>query len=223
MPRSSSVTRPAQPHPLLRYLHDAADGRFPPVDGQVTVVPGLGRGLECSVAFTGHAVVATALRAEEIRAQRADGFGGAMAPGFLRFLAGPAGWIGVLDASMVARGVGGPAELGEREGLADHYRVRHARELREDVRVFGDERGFVTLAAGLAGRLELSIEVDAPSGDSPGRGRGLLLDALTLVPSGEPVFAAVSPGNARSLRAFLAAGFTPIGSEVIVRPDRLTP
>src|SRR5689334_424067 len=109
MPPSTTVTRPAQPHPLLRYLHDAADGRFPPVDGGVTVVPGLGRGLECSVAFTGHAVVATAVAAEEVEAGGADGFGGAMAPDFLRFLAGPEGWIGVLDAIVVTRGVGGPA------------------------------------------------------------------------------------------------------------------
>jgi hypothetical protein len=29
------------------------------------------------------------------------------------------------------------------------------------------------------------------------------------------VFAAVAPGNARSLRAFLAEGFVPLGSEVI--------
>ena len=42
------------------------------------------------------------------------------------------------------------------------------------------------------------------------------MDALSLVPAGEPVFAAVSPGNARSLRAFLAVGFYPIrhGGEV---------
>jgi hypothetical protein len=41
---------------------------------------------------------------------------------------------------------------------------------------------------------------------------------LRLVPAGEPVFAAVAPGNACSLRAFLAAGFTPVGSEVIIQP-----
>lgn len=28
----------------------------------------------------------------------------------------------------------------------------------------------------------------------------------------------VSPGNARSLRAFLAAGFVPVGSEVLLSP-----
>jgi hypothetical protein len=32
------------------------------------------------------------------------------------------------------------------------------------------------------------------------------------------VFAAVAPGNARSLRAFLSEGFVPVGSEVIVQP-----
>jgi hypothetical protein len=36
----------------------------------------------------------------------------------------------------------------------------------------------------------------------------------------EPVFAAVSPGNARSLRAFLAAGFVPLGSEALIEPGR---
>jgi len=77
----------------------------------------------------------------------------------------------------------------------------------------------VTLAEGLAGRREVSIEA-APDGQGRGWGRSLLVDALGLVPSGEPVFAAVSPGNARSLRAFLALGFTPIGSEVILRPQR---
>jgi len=33
--------------------------------------------------------------------------------------------------------------------------------------------------------------------------------------SGEPLFAQVAPGNAASLRAFLAAGFVPIGAEVL--------
>jgi RimJ/RimL family protein N-acetyltransferase len=36
-----------------------------------------------------------------------------------------------------------------------------------------------------------------------------------LIPKGDVVFAQVAPGNAASLRAFLAAGFRPIGSEVL--------
>ena len=43
--------------------------------------------------------------------------------------------------------------------------------------------------------------------------------AVTLVPEGEPLFAQVSPGNVASVRAFLAAGYRPICSEVLfLRP-----
>jgi hypothetical protein len=196
----------------------AAEGRFPPVDGGVTVLPPLAGGRECSVAFTGHAVVATALQAQEVLSRKPDGFGGSLAPDFLRWLAGPAGVIDVIDATLVGRGAGG-GRLPPRPDLADHPRVRHALAIRTGVRVFGDERGVVTLASGLAGRTELSIEA-VPGGQGRGTGRALLVDALSLVPAGEPVFAAVSPGNARSLRAFLAVGFIPIGSEVLIHPAR---
>ncbi|HEV7625968.1 MAG TPA: hypothetical protein VGO89_05685, partial [Streptomyces sp.] len=127
------------------------------------------------------------------------------------------------DATLVARGTGGRGttqRLPQRTDLDEHPRVRHARELRTHVRTYGDERGLVTLAEGLAGRLELSTELHGTQGAGRQLGRSLLGDALSLVPEGEPVFAAVSPGNARSLRAFLAAGFTPIGSEVVLRPGR---
>lgn len=73
----------------------------------------------------------------------------------------------------------------------------------------------VTLASGLAGRQELSIEIAAP-GTDPGLGRRFLSWARTMFEPGSWLFAAVSPGNARSLRSFLATGFVPIGSEVII-------
>jgi hypothetical protein len=204
-------------HPLLDLLLSAADGRFPPVDGDCAVVPALPGGLECSFAFTGHAVVATDLPAEAVLARGPDGFGGAHAPDFLRWLAGERGWMDALDATLVARGRGG-GSLPELPSL-DHPRIRHARSLRRNVRVYGDDRGLVTVSDGLAGRLELSVEA-SPAGQGQGWGRGLLHDALGLVPAGHPVFAAVSPGNARSLRAFLGLGFVPIGSEVVIRPAR---
>ena len=204
-------------HPLLTHFRNAAKDVFPPVDGGVTVLPELRPGLACSVAFTGHAFVATALPPREVVAAGPDGFGGSLAPDFLRLLAGPAGSVGTIDVMLVAEGLGGPAARGPRNEAEKHPRARCAPGLCEDVHVHGDERGFVTLASGLAGRRELSVELDAPC-RVPGAGRGLLRDALTLVPTGEPVFAAVAPGNARSLRAFLAAGFVPIGSEVVIRP-----
>jgi hypothetical protein len=206
-------------HPMLTVLLAAADGRFPPVDGEFTVLPAFAGGLECSMAFTGHALIATAQPAEAVRAQRPDGFGGSMAPGFLSWLAGDGGWIGVIDVTLVARGRGG-ATLPERFDAGDHPRVRLATSLRQAVRVYGDERGLITLSAGLAGRRELSVEA-APHGQGRGWGRSLLTDALGLIPPEEPLFAAVSPGNARSLRALLSVGFVPIGSEVILRPGRV--
>jgi hypothetical protein len=212
----------SEPHPLLAGFTDAFHGHFPPCDGGVTVLPPLPGGLECSIAFTGHAVIATALADADIQAREPDGFGASMAPDFLRHLAGSDGWIGCTDATLAIGGTGGTPRLAELTGEADsHPRVLHARDIRTDVRVYGDERGLITLADGLAGRRELSVELHAPQDGIRGRGRGLITDALTLVPEGEPVFAAVSPGNARSLRAFLACGFVPIGSEVIVRPQRL--
>ena len=207
------------PHPLLPLLRAAADNIFPPVDGTVTVLPPLGNGWECSVAFTGHAVIATSRPAAEVTA-RADGFGGSMAPDVLRWLAGPAGFVGVIDVMLVARGTGSPgstrgSSLPIRTDADDHHRVRYARDVRQNVTVYGDERGLITLADGLAGRRELSVEAAEPN---RGWGRALIAEAVRLVPEGELVFAAVSPGNARSLRTFLGLGFVPIGSEVLIRP-----
>jgi hypothetical protein len=210
----------SESHPLLGYFLDAVDGRFPLADGGVTLLPALPRGLACSVAFTGHAVIATELPADDVHAHGPDGFGGSLAPDLLRRLAGRTGWIGVIDATLCARGTGGTPRLAELPDAHDHPRVRHATMLREHVRVFGDARGLVTVADGLAGRRELSIELHRPQDGSRGHGRSLVADALSLVPEGAPVFAAVSPGNARSLRCLLAAGFTPIGAEVLIRPDR---
>lgn len=202
-------------HPLLEFLTNAAQGRFPPVDGGVTVLPPLAGGWECSVAFTGHAVVATARPAGEVLAAGPDGFGASMSPDFLRWLAGPNGFTGVIDVMLYTRGTGRPA-LPVRADLDDHPRVKYARQYRSDVVVYGDERGLITIGAGLGGRRELSVEA---SSHNQGFGTALIAEAVGLVPEGELLFAAVSPGNARSLRAFLGLGFTPIGSECLIRPS----
>lgn len=209
----SKPPKASLPHPLLALLHSAADNTFPPVDGLVTVLPPLDNGFECSVAFTGHAIVATSKPVADISA-RADGYGGSMAPDFLRYLAGPAGFVGVVDVMLVARGTGA-STLPVRTDAEDHHRVRYARDVRSNVTVYGDERGLITLADGLAGRRELSVEANE---HGRGFGRALIAEGMGLVPPGELLFAAVSPGNARSLRAFLGLGFVPIGSEVLIRP-----
>lgn len=212
-------------HPLLDVLLRAVAGTPPPVDGRAEFVPALAPDLRAVVSFTGHAYLATAQPADEFADLSLDAFGRALQPAALLRLAGPDGDIGVLDATLAGLGRGPRAaadhsrRLSERTDLADHPRVRHATRLRQDVRVFGDERGLVTLGRGLAGRRELSIQVDeAQQGRAVGP--GLLADGLELVPAGEVVFAAVSPGNVRSLRLFLRAGFVPVASEVIVALPR---
>ncbi len=198
-------------HPLLATLLDAANGVFPPVDGGVTYLPPIAHGYSVSVGFTGHAVLCSAYSEHDLVDLELDGYGRALDPVVLAQLGGPQATYGALDVMLVARGLGGGG-LRERFDLDDHSRVRHARAIRSNVRVFGDERGLITLADGLAGRPEMSIEI--PHGtESNGSGRALIAEALKLSPVGQPLFAAVSPGNARSLRAFLAMGFTPIASE----------
>ncbi|MGZ4625364.1 MAG: hypothetical protein ACXV3S_03555 [Kineosporiaceae bacterium] len=110
-----------------------------------------------------------------------------------------------------------PPYLDGVEAVVSFPRGGYAREWRRHVRLHADGRGLVTLSRGLGGQLELSFEV-WPGLRGRGHGRALLRDALALAPPGEPVFAAVAPGNAASLRALLAAAFVPIGSVQLVRP-----
>ena len=215
---SSDRARRAGQHPLARIVRAAAAGRFPPVDGQVEVVHPYLDGVEAVVAFTGHAVVATRVPLDALVAVGADGFAGATSIPVMTLLAGEGGTVDVLDALLVAPGTGGGL-LPARADLTSHPRVAYARAWRRGVRVFGDERGLVTVSRGLGGLLELSFEVDADLRGA-GLGRSLLRDALALAPPGEAVLAAVAPGNAASLRALLAAGFTPLGSVQLVRPAR---
>ena len=75
--------------------------------------------------------------------------------------------------------------------------------------------------AASAGLTELSVELE-PSARGQGRGVALVRAAVAAAPEGL-VLAAVAPGNAASLRAFLAAGFTVLGSTQLLRPARRLP
>lgn len=200
-------------HPLLDHLLTAARGTFPHADGRITVLPPLRDGTEAVVCFTGHAYVATRLTERDLQQLGADGLGGARSPRVVLAMAA-GGSVGTEDLTTVAFGLGG-GTLPRRVDLDDHPRVQHARAVRNDVRVFGNDEGLVTVSRGLADRVEIGVEVFTPG---RGDGKHLISEATRLVPAGTAAFAAVSPGNTRSVRAFLAAGFTPLGSEVIVQP-----
>ncbi len=204
---------------LRDLLMAAAEGSFPPVDGGVTLLGPLTGGQAAVVSFTGHAVIASDLPDARLLAMGVDGFGAALRPDVLLAVAGRGGEVGTTDVTLVGRGRGDGSRLELTRGLDDHPRVRHALALREDVRVYADDRGLVTLARGLAGRAELSVELSAGR-QGQGLGSALVADALGLVPTGAPVFAGVAPGNARSLRIFLELGFAVLGSETLIRTGR---
>ncbi len=204
-------------HPLLARFLDAAAGRFPPADGSVVFVDPLRGGLEAVVGFTGFAVIATRLDEADFADLAVDGFGAALQPEVLLRLA-DGGEVHSNDLTMVTTGTGpDPDALPPTDRWDDHPRVRFARSLRSAVVVHGDETGFVTIARGLAGRTEMGVEVTAKLQGS-GAGRVLIERARGLLAPDQYLFAAVAPGNARSLRSFLSQGFVPIGTEVLIAP-----
>jgi L-amino acid N-acyltransferase YncA len=83
---------------------------------------------------------------------------------------------------------------------------------RDDVRAWRAEGGVVLTGRGVAGRWEAAIEVD-PGHRCRGLGRALAAAARHLIPASAPVWAQIAPANAASVRAFLAAGFKPVGAE----------
>jgi hypothetical protein len=205
----------AEHHPLLPILLAAASNEFPAADGTVEWMPPDAVGTRAVVELTAHSYLLTDRDLDGAPGAPLHGYGACTHPDVLRWLAGVEGWIGSLDVVLVARGRAG-AGLPERDDLEDHPRVQRSRAHRRDVRVYGDARGLVTVGTGLAGRVELSVELTR--GRRRGDGRALIGAGLASVAPGSPVFAQVAPGNATSLRAFLASGFVPIGSEVLIHP-----
>jgi GNAT superfamily N-acetyltransferase len=209
-------------HPVAALLTDAASGRFPVADGGCRRVPPWRPGLEAVLAFTGSAVLAIADDVPDAVLERADGFGGAHHPQLVLDLAGPDGWIDSLDALLVLPPGGTRGEpLVTRPDLADHDRVRFAQAVRDDVRVYGRATGtdVATVSRGIGGLAEISVEL-APDRRGRGLGAAFVRAAAAVVPSDRVVVAAVAPGNAASLRAFLAAGFRIVGSSQLLRPVR---
>lgn len=75
--------------------------------------------------------------------------------------------------------------------------------------------GVLTLGRGLCGRWEVGLEV-APDHRGRSLGRALASAGRHLTPDGRPVWAQIAPGNAASVRAFLAAGYRPVGMEALL-------
>lgn len=205
----------SESYQIRRILADAAQDRFPSVDGAAVIVevPEL-VDRDVILEFTGHVVIVTSRSAAEVREQGPDGFGGATTPEFLQWMVGKKDRLEHHGVVLAAVGEGGP-KPSTMTGLDDHPRVRRARGSRTDVVVFGDRTHCVTLGRGLFDRWEVGVEV-AEDHQDRGAGRELLDQVRRGVESGEPVFATAAPGNARALRTLLACGFRPIGAEVVI-------
>ncbi|MDG9673887.1 GNAT family N-acetyltransferase [Micromonospora sp. DH14] len=206
---------------LADVLDAAAHGHFPPPDGGTTVVPQPSRRDAGVIAFTGHSVVFTDEDPQWVRrvlsGTDCDPLAATMNPRFLgALLDRTRRSMDTIDLLTVASSLAGPPPLRLTELVdGDHPREVRARRRRDDVRVWAAEGGVVVLGRGVAGRWEAAIEVD-DARRHRGLGRALATAARHLVPDGQPVWAQQATGNARSVRAFQAAGFRPVGAEALL-------
>lgn len=203
---------------IATLLDRLARGDDPPADSSVTVVPAPDGARALVVGGTAWHVVA----ADVDPAWVADAVAGnpLTAPLGARFLAALADRVGVepgvLDAVLVAPPAPAAPGLDLVPAEVDHPRVRRALHHRRDVRVWStpDGAGLLILGRGVAGRWEVSMEVD-PSARGRGVGTALVTAAPALLPDGGPLWAQVATANTASLRAFLAAGYRPVCAEVL--------
>ncbi|GAA2429218.1 GNAT family N-acetyltransferase [Streptomyces macrosporus] len=206
---------------LAEILDAVALGRFPPPDGGTTVVPQPSHRDAGVIAFTAHSVVFTDEDPQWVHATLAsigcDELAATMNPRFLTaFLDRTGRSTDTIDLLTVADSLPGDPPLELREiADPDHPRVLRARKRRDDVRVWAADGGVVLLGRGVAGRWETAIEVDEEVRHQ-GLGRALATAARHLVPAGASVWSQQAAGNARSVRAFQAAGFRPVGAEALL-------
>jgi hypothetical protein len=209
---------------LADILRGIEHGVFPAPDLTTSVVPAPSARDTCVIGLTGHLVVAADVTPEWIakHLDRSD-LAAPLNPPFLYALEQLTGrTVNGIDALLLAPALTDESERAELlAGLTpftdeSHPRIRRARRYRDDVRAYATATGAIVLTGlGLAGRQEVALEVpDFARGK--GEGRLLARTARALVPAGTHIWAQVTPGNAASLRTFLAAGYVPVGSEALL-------
>ncbi len=209
---------------LADILRGIEDGVFPAPDLTTSVVPAPSARDTCVIGLTGHLVVAADVTPEWI-AEHLDltDLAAPLNPPFLYALEQFTGReVNGIDAMLLAPAIADEAERAELvAGLTpftdeSHPRIRRARRYRDEVRAYTTSTGGLVLTGlGLAGRQEVALEV-AEGSRGRGVGRHLAQAARALVPAGTHIWAQVTPGNAASLRMFLAAGYVPVGSEALL-------
>jgi ribosomal protein S18 acetylase RimI-like enzyme len=206
---------------LRVVCEEAARASFPPSTWGLEFVAAPQRTAGAVLAFTGHHIVAAGIDEDEVRRHLdpAD-IAAPFNPTFLAWLGRRLGApVGHIDITMARLGSGlGDDWLAPMADPPESERVRRARRLRVELTYLAppDENAVVMLGAGLAGRRELSMEITDEADRSQGLGTRVVLAAVARVPVDEAVFASVAPGNTRSFRCLVGAGFRPIGAECIL-------
>lgn len=199
-------------------LRAAEQGQFPPADGGLTLLPQPSPRDAAVLSFTGHIYVVADVAAQWLSERLRPGeLSEAFTPPFLGDLADHLDRrVNAIDLLALAPDPPPRSDLPLTPVTdLEHPRVRRARRYRSQVRVFLTPGGVLALGRGLAGRWEVGLEVDE-SRRGQGLGRELALAAAGLVPAGRRLWAQIAPGNAASLRAFLAAGYRPVGQEALL-------
>lgn len=209
------------PDQIAELLANVAAGAFPPTDGRVTVLSQPSPRHAGVFGFTAHAVVFADTDPEWIASQIPAGdLAAPLSPPFLAALASRLyKRVHTIDMLCTAAPLPGPPPRPlTRATPADHPRIARAHQYRREVRAWNAGGGFVILGRGVAGRWEAAIEVE-PGLRGKGLGRELATVARHLVPDGAPLWCQISPANAASVRAFLAAGYTPVAAEALFVPS----
>ncbi len=214
---------------LAAILEDAAAGRFLPPDGTARVLAQPSDRDAGVISFTGCSVIFADTDPDWVEAQLpADDLSEPLSAGFLSALAQRIGRRShSVDMLTCATALGGSppfsielSEIAASPSGSDHPRVTRALYYRDDVRAWqthsGD--GVLIIGRGVAGRWETAVEV-VPAQRGRGLGTMLARAARHLVPPDAVLWAQIAPANAASVRAFLAAGFRPVGAEALFSPS----
>ncbi|HEY9391232.1 MAG TPA: GNAT family N-acetyltransferase [Mycobacteriales bacterium] len=208
---------------VAALLRRVAGGGPVGFDGDLTVLPQPHPRDAAVLAFTGHSVVVADVDQPWVRDRVPEGdLSAPLCPPFLSALTAHLHRrVNNVDMITVAGALSGAPPVGLVECAdRDHPRVRRALRYRDGVRVWVADGGLVLLGYGLAGRCEVAVEVE-PSARGRGLGRRLARAARHLCADRSGfVWAQIAPGNAASVRAFLAAGYRPVGAEALLVADR---
>jgi GNAT superfamily N-acetyltransferase len=207
---------------LAAVLDGIARGEFPPNNMGLTHVPQPSVRDAAVLSTTGHVIVAADVDPRWLAEHYPHGRPGeAFNPRFLGALEVVTGRrVNNIDILLMAAARPGRSGV-SLAAVHDHThpRVRRASRYRDHVMVFTCEGGVLAIGRGLAGRWEVGLEV-GPAHRGKGLGRAMAEAAAHLTPDGAPMWAQVAPGNAASLRAFLAAGYRPVGQEALLVTHR---